>query len=86
VEGEVTQSAMLDELRKALDIPTVVDDPEAYTKKELAKLWGLADSTVGRRVNDAVEAGLVEEVYVYRPRKSGYPLMVKAYRMRKDEA
>lgn len=84
MEEEVTQGAMLEELRKALNVPEVVDDSDAFTKSELARLWQLADSTVGRKVNEALESELVEEVYVIRERKDGSRQRVKAYRVKHD--
>ena len=80
-EKEVTQADMLELMRQALDVP-VIYDGEAYTKRELAELWNLARSTAGRRVEDALEAGLVVEVHVRRSRKHNRPQIVKAYRIK----
>lgn len=70
-----------EELRELLDMPTIVNDPDAMTVVEIAATMGASESATRRHISSAIKAGTWECVgQVLRYRRNGATYYVDAYK------
>ena len=56
----------MEHLHRVLDLPRIIDHPEAYTSGEMAAAWDVSQKTVRDRLNRAITNGLVVRIHVRR--------------------
>ena len=79
----VSESQALDELRKALQLDQVTDDPDAYTVAEMAEAWDMSSTAVRRLIDK--QDGLLERVTVWRFDSIGRRYKATAYKVKGEQ-